>query len=173
MHRFLTAAIALALLVAPAAARAQDGWSTHSYPAMNLTVDLPGEPVVSRSETDGVNETVISVDLGAAGALMVRVMDMANPDADQQAALDAAVAGGVAAVKARVVSLDRTTFHGWPARDAVICSASHHLCARLRLIMIEGRLHQLLVGYPLDGSPPDGTQRFLDSLTVGPRGTPV
>lgn len=173
MYRLMPAMIAVALLMIGGPARAQADWNTHSYPDLSVTIEMPGEPTRSRDEGEGVGETVIDVELGRTGAMMLRITDEALPDANQQTRLDAAVEAGARAVDAQILKRERTTYAGWPARDLTICSDRFRMCARIRMIMIEGRLHQLLVAYALGSEPPEGTQRFLDSLKVGPRGLPI
>lgn len=171
MNRFLTAAFAaLAVIALSTVAHAQAGWRTHSYPELGLTIDLPGEPVKSRSTGGGAGETVIAVNLGPAGAMMLRVMDTATPGLDPDAMLEAGVQGGIAAVQAEVLANEKITYRGWPARDVTLRSPSRGMTARIRLVMVDGRLHQLLIGYPLDGQPPEGSLRFLDSLNVVAKG---
>ncbi len=170
MTRLLAAFAALTLIAVSTVASAQTGWRTHAYPELGLTIDMPGEPVVSRSTGSGSGETVITVSPDPTIALMLRVMDKAVAGGSEDAAIDAGIRGGAAAIEAQVVSNVKITYRGWPARDVVLRSPSQMLSARVRIVIVEGRLHQLLIGYPLDQPMPTGSERFLNSLNVKARG---
>jgi hypothetical protein len=166
MLRLLMSLAAVLVLAAAPVAVAQDGWRTYAYDELDLAIDLPGHPVLTHEQNAGSDIAVISVEMGDTYSLMVRVMDRRLAGAPDEV-LDTAMRGAIKAVDGRVVSLDTHDFGGWPAREVLYDVPGDDAVILHKLILVDGRLHQLIMVYGLDAPQPEGARRFMDSLTLG------
>jgi hypothetical protein len=158
---------AVLMLVAATAAAAAAGWQTYRYPDQGFSIELPGEPDWKEAPLDTALGKA-SLRLGSLrtegnGALVLGVVTYLSPPADEQQALDAAVAGAAANTRSQVISSTAITVDGAAGREASFRRPGA-LSVKARFIWRGARLYQVLVfGSEASGLPPEG-ERVLASF---------
>jgi hypothetical protein len=170
MNRWIVG-LASAILVA-GTAHAAETWTKYPYPALGFTVELPGPPAVQTIQQPTplgvVPITVVAVDLGARGAVIVSHADygVVSGDAklDPAKALDGAVDGSAANIHATITSRQEITVQGYPAREFAAKNDAQGFLMKSRIILVGKHLYQVLGVGPTATGVPAEYERTAASL---------
>lgn len=150
-------------------------WHVYSSAKGNYSVEMPGMHFLPETRT--ISQGPFSAKLVAVQGESERVAYTAayidfpvmsgmrsQPDANEL--LRAAVAGGVQAVKAKVVNEEEMTVRGMPAREVVadLPNATHIL--RGRFALSGRRVYMLLIVAAKENREADEVNRFFDSFQL-------
>jgi hypothetical protein len=177
-HRLLLVVIA-ALLGAGLVACGDDAKDAASEkPAVTLkgdgfTVKMPGKPkrqvITAQTAAGPVPITAYLTEGGEEGFSM----SVLTVPKGVKGNLQGAVEGAAASVRGKLADSAKTTYQGFPARDARITNAADQNANKgtvfARVILAKGRIFQLqfVTGGADVASPPAAYSRFVSSLRIG------
>jgi hypothetical protein len=167
------AAMAAVVAVAAAPAWAATAWQAYSDRELGFSIEFPDAPTKKSEDRTSVGAVGVSHDVlieRQDAAFLVMIDDYPKPPGgwssiDPNTLIDA-VAQGVAQSGA-LVSLEKTTVSGYPARDLVVEAANNGapITVRERIVLRDGRLYQAITARP-KGAPGDEAERFVRSISV-------
>ena len=163
-----TLAAGAAILLLAGALAAQTSWKTYRYPADGISISMPSEPELSKSNvpTDaGSFELRAYLSEEGDSALYVGVCDYGQVAAgkDPNAILEGAKNGAIENVHARLLSSEKITLGIYPGMKFEGENDKFHFSARVYLVGTT--LYQTLIAMPISQHYA-GTQQFMDSFQL-------
>jgi hypothetical protein len=175
MNKWIVGLAAAALVAG--AAHAAETWSKYPYPALGFTVEFPAAPAVQTMQQPtplgAIPVTVVAVDLGARGAVMVSHADYGavapNAQLDPAKALDGAVDGSAANIHATITSRQEISVEGHPAREFTARADAQGYLLKSRVVLVGKHLYQVLGVGPAASGVPAEYERTAASLSFSTR----